>query len=229
MRAAVRRLLDPTDPNHDPDERWVDVCDSIAHAEPVAQPVAPVAQPVAIPVAPPVVQPSAGPMTQPITQPIEDDHGVHVSDGMAQPVTQPGARANTASTLRARRRESSMMPSRDTASRVFISAAHGTAMVAAARRVFNVSDHNPVERFADLCASLNHPESYLPGETPTPQHTAVVDPPPEPLARQRTQVDAVRSQIQQRATAATRSRTRRDNERLRNAEAAAETSDEDAS
>jgi hypothetical protein len=48
-------------------------------------------------------------------------------------------------------------------------------MVAAARRVFHVSDHNPVERFADLDGSLTHPESYLPGETPTPQPTAVVN------------------------------------------------------
>ena len=101
-------------------------------------------------------------------------------------------------------------------------------MFAAARRVFNVSDHNPVERFADLCDSLRHPESYLPGETPTPEHTAVIDPPQEPLAQRRTQVDAVNSQIQQRTSVATRSRTRWDDQRLRDAEEV-DASDEDAS
>ena len=136
--------------------------------------------------------------------------------------------------------------------------AHGNAKFAAARRVFNVNDpnHDPEERFVDLCDSLAHPESYLPGETPTPEHTAGidspqepltrqqaqedttdvqtrrlanVDPPRQPVAQQRTQVDAINLQTQQRTAATTRSHTRRNNSQRESAEAVAEDSDEDAS
>ena len=167
-----------------------------AHVEPVAPPVM---QPVAHPVTPPVVQPNATPLTQPVAQP---------STG---PVAQPGAHAGTASALRS---ISSMLPPYGPASRA---AAHGTAMFAAAQRVFNVSDHNSDGQVADLGDSLNDPESYLLGETPTHTRATVVNPQQGHRAQQRTQVDAVRSQVQQRTGAATRSRASRDSERLRNA------------
>ena len=233
MRAALQRLLDPTDPNHDSRERFIDACDSVVHAhaqshvEPVAQPVAPV-EPVAQPVAQPVahVEPVAPPVAHPVTPPVVPPDAAPLTQSVAQPdtgpVAQPGAHAGTASALRS---ISSMLPPYGTTSRA---AAHGTAMFAAARRVFNVSDHNPEGRFADLCDSLSHPESYLPGETPTPAHATVVNPPQERRAQRRTQVSVLRSQVQQRTGAATRSRVRRDNERLRDAKEV-DASDEDSS
>ena len=54
-----------------------------------------------------------------------------------------------------------MLPSREAMLRA--ADTHGSAMFAAARRLFNVNDpnHDPEERFVDLCDSLAHPESYL--------------------------------------------------------------------
>ena len=109
-----------------------------------------------------------------------------VAQPVAEPVAQPGARASTTGALHTGRRESSVLPAHDATLRA--ADTHGNAMIAAARRVFNVNDPdlNPEGRFVDLCDSLGHPESYLPGETPTPEHTAGIDYPQEPLAQRRT-------------------------------------------
>jgi len=71
--------------------------------------------------------------------------------------------ASATSALRTGRRESSVLPSNEAMLRA--ADTHGSAMFAAARRLFNVNDpnHDPEERFVDVCDSLCHQE------TPTPE------------------------------------------------------------